>query len=122
MYGSLPHFYDAEQLLSGIESGLHPNKEDHGLQVYVEIVGVQMKIQFQLHFLIWLGKTFFCFKQLTGAGLMAAKRMQFNLEVKPIPEIEWMKNMPEVILPLFWVQEGVALDREMTDQMKTLFL
>lgn len=53
---------------------------------------------------------------------MASKRMQFNLEVMPVPEIEWMKNMPEVLLPLFWVQEGVALDKEMTDQMKTLFL
>lgn len=53
---------------------------------------------------------------------MASKRMQFSLEVKPIPEIEWMKTMPEVILPLFWVQEGVALDKTMTDQMKTLFL
>lgn len=53
---------------------------------------------------------------------MAAKRMQFNLEVKRIPEIEWMKNMPDVILPLFWVQEGVSLDKEMTNQMKSLFM
>lgn len=38
MYGSLPHFYMAEELLSGIESGLNPNKTEHGIQVLVEAV------------------------------------------------------------------------------------
>lgn len=38
MVGSLPHFYKAEQLLSGIESGLNPNHEDHGIEVYFEHV------------------------------------------------------------------------------------
>lgn len=53
---------------------------------------------------------------------MAAKKMQFNLEVKPIPEVEWMANMPELLLPLFWIEEGVKLGKDMTKQMKPLFL
>lgn len=38
MVGSLPHFYKAEQLLAGIESGLNPNHADHGIEVYFEHV------------------------------------------------------------------------------------
>lgn len=47
--------------------------------------------------------------------------MQFNLEVKPIPQIEMMKNLPEVILPFFWVEEGVVLDKEMLKPLKSIF-
>lgn len=59
--------------------------------------------------------------QLTGTPLMAAKRLQFNLEMKPIPQIEIMKSMPDILFPLFWVEEGVLLDKEMTNQLKPLF-
>lgn len=61
--------------------------------------------------------------QLTGTALSAAKRMQFNLEVKPIPQVEMMKNMPNVVLPLFWVEESIYLDKDMTDNLKnSMFL
>lgn len=63
------------------------------------------------------------FYQLTGTPLTFAKRLQFNLEMKPIPNIEWMKSMPNVIFPLFWAEESVCLDKEMTGHLKnTLFL
>lgn len=48
---------------------------------------------------------------MTGSPLAAARRLQFSLEVKPIPQVEWMKNMPEVMFPLFWIEEGVQLGR-----------
>lgn len=61
--------------------------------------------------------------QLTGTALSAAKRMQFSLEVKPIPQVEMMKNMPEVVLPMFWVEESIYLDKDMTDNLKnSMFL
>lgn len=53
---------------------------------------------------------------------MASKRAQFNLEVKSIPEIELMKNMPNVILPIFWFEEGVKLEKKFTNQIKPLFM
>lgn len=60
---------------------------------------------------------------MTGSPLAAAKRSQFSLEVKPIPEIEIMKDMPDVLFPLFWAEEGVQLGRDFTDQIKnSLFL
>lgn len=43
---------------------------------------------------------------MTGTPLSAAKRLQFSLEVKKLPQIKIMENMPDVIWPLFWVEEG----------------
>lgn len=53
--------------------------------------------------------------------MSAAKRMQFNLEMKPIPQIEIMKNMPDIMFPLFWVEEGVDLEKDLTNQLKPIF-
>lgn len=44
---------------------------------------------------------------MTGTPLSAAKRLQFSLEVKKLEKIELMQNMPDVIWPLFWVEEGM---------------
>lgn len=41
MIASLPHFYKAEELLSGVESGLHPTKKDHEITTNLEIVSYQ---------------------------------------------------------------------------------
>lgn len=61
--------------------------------------------------------------QMTGSPLSAAKRLQFNLEVVPIPEIEQMANLQEMMLPLFWIEEAAHLNRTFTDQIKnSLFL
>lgn len=65
----------------------------------------------------------FIFQQMTGSPLSAAKRLQFNLEVVPIPEIPQMANLQEMFLPLFWIEEAAHLNRTFTDQMKnSLFL
>lgn len=40
MIGSLPHFYQAEQLLSGIESGLNPKHENHAIDIYIDLVSI----------------------------------------------------------------------------------
>lgn len=39
MFASLPHFYLTDpKVLAGIESGLNPNEEEHGIAMLVEIV------------------------------------------------------------------------------------
>lgn len=57
-------------------------------------------------------------QQLTGTPLSAAKRLQFSLEMKPIPEIGIMKNLPEAMIPLFWVEESAHLGRDFTNPIK----
>lgn len=60
---------------------------------------------------------------MTGTPLSAAKRLQFNLEVKPIPDIDIMANFREMLFPLFWIEEGANLDKKFTNKIKnTLFL
>lgn len=60
---------------------------------------------------------------MTGTPLRAAKRMQFNMEVKPIPSVELMKTMPEMLFPIFWVEESIDMGKEIVNQLKyTLFL
>lgn len=48
--------------------------------------------------------------QITGMEMNAAKRLQFNLDVVSIKEVECMKNLPEVVMPLFWVEESAPLN------------
>lgn len=44
LYATLPHFFKAEQLLDGIESGLNPDKKLHGLFVNLEIVSLTLRM------------------------------------------------------------------------------
>lgn len=115
--------------MDDIESGLRPKKKLHGVTVNLEIVCLFLYTLIVFVFNVnWtFESTFFdsfnvvC--QLTGTALSAAKRMQFNLEVKPIPQVEMMKNMPNVVLPMFWIDESVYLDKDMTDNLKnSMFL
>lgn len=55
--------------------------------------------------------------------MSAAKRLQFNIDLLPLPEIEVMNNLPEMIFPLMWVEEGVNLEKKFVNQLKyQLFL
>lgn len=60
---------------------------------------------------------------MTGSPLSAAKRLQFNLDVKTIPSVELMKNMPNVIFPIFWIEESVEIPKDILNQLKySIFL
>ncbi len=55
--------------------------------------------------------------------MSARKRMQFNIDLMPLPEIDVMNNVPEMIFPLMWVEEGVDLNKTFVNQLKyQLFL
>lgn len=56
--------------------------------------------------------------QVTGTPMNAAKRLQFNLEIVPIEEIPYMANVREMYYPLFWVEEGAALNKTYVNQVK----
>lgn len=47
MFASLPHFYLADpKLLAKVESGLNPNKAEHGIEMLVEIVRLILMLFF----------------------------------------------------------------------------
>lgn len=47
--------------------------------------------------------------QFSGVPLSAAKRIQFNFELEPIEEIPLMRNVPKMIFPFLWVEEGAIV-------------
>lgn len=55
--------------------------------------------------------------------MSGAKRLQFNIDLMPIPEIDVMKNLPEMAFPLMWVEEGADLNKTFVNMLKyQLFL
>lgn len=50
--------------------------------------------------------------------MSAAKRLQFNLEMVPLEEVSYMSEIREMYYPLFWIEEGAALDKKFVNQIK----
>lgn len=47
----------------------------------------------------------------------------FSLELEPVTEVEVMANVPKVTLPVFWIEEGLDLNKTFTNLLKyQLFL
>lgn len=44
--------------------------------------------------------------------------MQFSLGMIPLDEIEQMKHLPESVLPLFWIEETMTLNKSFTNAIK----
>lgn len=47
------------------------------------------------------------FDRLTGSPISAKSRLQFNIFIRPVEKLKIMKNFPEALFPLFWVEEGI---------------
>ncbi|XP_015114525.1 sensory neuron membrane protein 1 [Diachasma alloeum] len=95
LIASLPHFYLGDPFYLSQVDGLKPNKEDHEI--------------------------FMNFVALAGAPIEARKRLQFNMFIHAVEKFKLMKTFPDALLPLFWVEEGVALDDEYLAPLKMLF-
>lgn len=55
--------------------------------------------------------------------MSAAKRFMVSYEVVPLSSITQMEHLQEMLLPIFWIDEGVNLNRTYVNQLKyQLFL
>ncbi|PSN43232.1 Sensory neuron membrane protein 1 [Blattella germanica] len=89
---SFPHFFLADAEYRNGVRGLRPRKHIHETAVYLE--------------------------PLTGTPLQAFKRVQFNVMMRSVRQLEFMKNLPRVIVPLFWLEESVELTEDLTKFLK----
>lgn len=56
--------------------------------------------------------------KITGSPLSASKRLQFSIDMVPIPEIDCMKSVPSTLMPMFWMEESVHLNETYTKVLK----
>ncbi|XP_065581851.1 lysosome membrane protein 2-like isoform X2 [Artemia franciscana] len=78
---SFPHFYNADEKLLEEVIGLAPEKEKH--EFYMD---VQPKM---------------------GIGIAAKGRIQINLMIPEIEDIQQMVGVPPIIFPVFWFESGI---------------
>nr|WHO17345.1 sensory neuron membrane protein 1 [Matsumurasca onukii] len=84
---SLPHFYLASQdYVTGV-TGLSPDKEKHGISIVLE--------------------------PISGTPLVVRKRLQFNIDLKPIRYIPVTQRLRRTLVPLFWAEESLDLDGDL---------
>ncbi|KAL3265256.1 hypothetical protein HHI36_009470 [Cryptolaemus montrouzieri] len=92
---SLPHFLKVdESLVDGVE-GLKPNVSKHSIAIL--------------------------FERTLGVPTVAWKRIQFNFMIKPNAKVESMQNVPEVLHPLLWLEEGVILEGALLKKIQSVF-
>ncbi|XP_071446190.1 sensory neuron membrane protein 1 [Hetaerina americana] len=89
---TFPHFYMADEKYLTMVSGLKPVKEKH--------------------------ETFLEIEPNTGVPLNGGKRVQFNMMLKKIKDINIIKNAPSALFPVAWINEGVELDDANVNKLK----
>nr|XP_032529243.1 sensory neuron membrane protein 1-like [Danaus plexippus plexippus] len=61
--------------------------------------------------------------EITGTPMVAKQRVQLSMQLLKTDKIELCKNLPDVISPLFWIEEGIALNKTFVNMLKhQLFL
>ncbi|XP_044003767.1 scavenger receptor class B member 1 isoform X3 [Aphidius gifuensis] len=83
VYLSFPHFYKANpKLLEGV-SGLQPKQKLH--------------------------ETYFKIQPKLGVPMEGKVRVQLNLKVQHQPDIKAVSNFPDIIFPIMWLEEDIAV-------------
>lgn len=97
MYASMPHFLESDPSLLKNCKGLTPDVNAHGIEID--------------------------FEPISGTPLVARQRIQFNMQLLKNDKLELFKELPDTIAPIFWIEEGLALDKDFIKMLRNqLFL
>nr|CAD7452076.1 unnamed protein product [Timema tahoe] len=130
---SYPHFYMASPEYQTYAKGLSPSKEKHEAFLEIEPVssaGCQanlstLSITFlsRYHPIVsdprcikcssgdhYEIRTWWCLLQKSGLLLHAANRIQLNIFMINIPELDLLRNVSEGLFPVMWMDEGIEVD------------
>ncbi|XP_075230022.1 sensory neuron membrane protein 2-like isoform X2 [Lycorma delicatula] len=91
-----PHFLDSSSLFSDKVDGLEPDEEKHS--------------------------TFIDIEPKTGVPLQGYERLQINIKMENISTIKIMRNLPNLLFPLMWIEEGTHLEKTQIDLLKNMLL
>ncbi|XP_072941914.1 sensory neuron membrane protein 2-like [Epargyreus clarus] len=90
---SLPHFYLAsEEILEFFASGVKPDPEKHKSFIYLE--------------------------PKTGVVIKGAQRLQFNIELRNIPDAPQLLNVSTGLFPLLWIEEGAEIPATIQSELQ----
>ncbi|KAJ8668140.1 hypothetical protein QAD02_009803 [Eretmocerus hayati] len=89
---SNPHFYDADPYYLTLIEGLNPDKEKHG--IYMDL------------------------NAFAGAPLRVRVRVQINMFMKPLQKFKLMKNFPEALMPIFWMESAIEVPDWVVKEVK----
>ncbi|XP_028407290.1 lysosome membrane protein 2-like [Dendronephthya gigantea] len=89
---SLPHFLFANESVIKSVDGMHPNEDDHATFVSVE--------------------------PNTGITMKASKRIQINVNVDKVDDIDELKNLKKVYLPVLFVNESAVISESDAEKFK----
>ncbi|XP_020289234.1 sensory neuron membrane protein 1-like isoform X1 [Pseudomyrmex gracilis] len=92
---SLPHLLNSDPHYYEMIEGLNPDPEKHQMT--------------------------FDFDAMTGTPIRAYKKIQFNALVGPIPKMKLMKNFPDALFPIFWIEDGLELGDVLIKPLKTAY-
>nr|AFG73002.1 sensory neuron membrane protein 1 [Cnaphalocrocis medinalis] len=93
MYASLPHFLDSDPNLLKHVKGLSPDANEHGIEID--------------------------FEPISGTPMVAKQRVQFNMLLLKADKLELIQDLPNTLSPVFWIEEGLALNKTFVKMLKT---
>ncbi|KAK9731222.1 CD36 family [Popillia japonica] len=93
---TMPHFYNSDQSYVNGVKGVNPDKSKHDLYLLVN--------------------TF------TGSPVATRNRLQFSIPFVPMPKVDIIKNVPDTLIPMFWVEEAFDLNKTLTKPLRTMYI
>nr|AKC58519.1 sensory neuron membrane protein 1 [Anomala corpulenta] len=92
---TMPHFYNSDPSYVNGVKGVNPDKAKHEL--------------------------YLLFNTFTGSPVAARNRLQFSMPFVPMPKVDVMKNVPNTLIPMFWVEEALDLNKTLTKPLRTMY-
>ncbi|XP_028032110.1 sensory neuron membrane protein 1 [Bombyx mandarina] len=93
MFVSMPHYLEGDPELLKNVKGLNPNAKEHGIEID--------------------------FEPISGTPMVAKQRIQFNIQLLKSEKMELLKDLPGTIVPLFWIEEGLSLNKTFVKMLKS---
>ncbi|XP_039283747.1 protein croquemort isoform X3 [Nilaparvata lugens] len=91
---SFPHFYLADPYYSSAVDGLAPNADNHSFAITLE--------------------------KFSGVPLMVNARLQINILMEPVADMNVFKNLPQIYMPMMWFHQHAEMTPELAANLTPL--